>query len=162
MAFDERPALDVLKEDMGELLARDLQRAAGVIFAGFPVAGSDTGDYLVRNLVAIDRRRGWIAVAEQVVSGDTLIFCRRDPASALADLKRMLEEVKRRTGGRPPRAGLYFTCVARGPNLFGEEGRELALIRAALGDFPLAGFFGNGEIANDRLYGYTGVLDLFL
>ena len=32
----------------------------------------------------------------------------------------------------------------------------------ALGAFPLAGFFGNGEIAHDRLYGYTGVLALFL
>lgn len=161
MAIDERPALDVLKEDMGELLARDLRRAAGAIFAGFPVAGSDTGDYLVRNLVAIDPPRGWIAVAEQVAMGDAIIFCRRDPASALADLERMLADVKRRAGG-PPKAGLYFTCIARGPNLFGEGGRELAAIRAALGEFPLAGFFGNGEIASDRIYGYTGVLALFL
>jgi NADH:ubiquinone oxidoreductase subunit 2 (subunit N) len=26
---------------------------------------------------------------------------------------------------------------------------------------PLAGFFGNGEVSHDRLYGYTGVLLLF-
>ena len=32
----------------------------------------------------------------------------------------------------------------------------------ALGDFPLVGFFANGEICNNRLYGYTGVLALFL
>ena len=31
-----------------------------------------------------------------------------------------------------------------------------------LGDFPIAGFFANGEICNDRLYGYTGVLTLFV
>jgi small ligand-binding sensory domain FIST len=61
-----------------------------------------------------------------------------------------------------PRAGLYFSCVARGPNLFQEPSRELVMIRDAFGDFPLAGFFGNGEIANDRIYGYTGVLALFL
>jgi small ligand-binding sensory domain FIST len=36
------------------------------------------------------------------------------------------------------------------------------MIQDTLGDFPLAGFFGNGEIAHDRLYGYTGVLALFL
>ena len=31
-----------------------------------------------------------------------------------------------------------------------------------LGDIPIAGFFGNGEIAHHRLYGYTGVLTVFL
>ena len=34
--------------------------------------------------------------------------------------------------------------------------------RKALGDFPLVGFFCNGEISHNRLYGYTGVLTLFL
>ena len=34
--------------------------------------------------------------------------------------------------------------------------------RDELGDFPLVGFFANGEISNNRLYGYTGVLTLFL
>jgi small ligand-binding sensory domain FIST len=161
LTIDERPALDVLKEDIGELLSRDLQRLAGLVFAGFPVAGSDTGDYLVRNLVAIDVQRGWLAVAQTVAPGDRVLFCRRDPASAAADLERMLGDVKRRAPA-VPRAGLYFSCVARGPNLFGEAGRELATIRKALGDFPLAGFFGNGEIAHDRVYGYTGVLALFM
>jgi small ligand-binding sensory domain FIST len=160
IAIDDRPALEVLKEDIGELLARDLRRLGGVVFAAFPVAGSDTGDYLVRNLVAIDPRRGWVAVAQAVAPGDAILFCRRDPASALHDLDRMLRQVKARAGG-PPKAGLYFSCVARGPSLFGEAGREIGMIRDALGDFPLAGFFGNGEIANDRLYGYTGVLALF-
>ncbi|HYM02357.1 MAG TPA: FIST C-terminal domain-containing protein, partial [Stellaceae bacterium] len=134
---------------------------AGLIFAGFPVAGSDTGDYLVRNIVAIDVERQWLAIAHEVAPGDSLLFCRRDPVSAAADLERMLSDLKRRAGAAP-RAGLYFSCVARGPNLFREPTRELSMIRDAFGNFPLAGFFGNGEIAHDRLYGYTGVLALFL
>jgi small ligand-binding sensory domain FIST len=161
MEIDERPALEVFKEDIGELLARDLRKVSGRIFAGIPVRGSDTGDYLVRNLLAIDAERGWIAIAERMAPGDSILFCRRDAASALEDLKRMLESLKRRTP-QPPKAGLYFSCVARGPNLFGDDSEELRTIKDALGDFPLAGFFGNGEIANDRLYGYTGVLALFL
>jgi small ligand-binding sensory domain FIST len=28
-------------------------------------------------------------------------------------------------------------------------------------ELPLVGFFCNGEISHDRLYGYTGVLTLF-
>jgi small ligand-binding sensory domain FIST len=35
-------------------------------------------------------------------------------------------------------------------------------LRRELGEFPLAGMFCNGEISNDRLYGYTGVLALFV
>jgi small ligand-binding sensory domain FIST len=161
MAIDDRPALEVFKGDIGELLSRDLRRVAGMIFAGFPVRGSDTGDYLVRNLVAIDVPRQWLAVAQAVSPGDHVLFCRRDPTSAIADLERMLRDLKRRANGTP-RAGLYFSCIARGPNLFGRDSQELAMIRDILGDFPLAGFFGNGEIAHDRLYGYTGVLALFL
>jgi small ligand-binding sensory domain FIST len=36
------------------------------------------------------------------------------------------------------------------------------LIRETFGDMPLTGFFANGEISNNRLYGYTGVLTLLL
>ena len=72
----------------------------------------------------------------------------------------MLRELKRALTG-PPRAGLYHSCLARGPNLFGPDSRELELIERELGSFPLAGFFGNGEISHDRVYGYTGVLTVF-
>ena len=61
-----------------------------------------------------------------------------------------------------PKGGLYFSCVARGPHMFGAPGKEMALIMERLGDVPLIGFYGNGEISNARLYGYTGVLALFL
>jgi small ligand-binding sensory domain FIST len=60
-----------------------------------------------------------------------------------------------------PKAALYHACVGRGESMFGERGAELRLIREHLGDIPLVGFFANGEIARDRLYGYTGVLTIF-
>lgn len=159
--LDGRPALDVFKEDIGEVLARDLSRVGGYIFVGLPVAGSDTGDYLVRNLVALDPRNGMLAVADTVSTGQSLMFCRRDAQSAQQDLLRMLGEI-RGSLVRPPRAGVYHSCIARGVNLFGSDSRELKLIEQELGAFPLVGFFGNGEISHDRLYGYTGVLTLFL
>jgi small ligand-binding sensory domain FIST len=162
LEIDGRPALDVFKEDIGELLARDLRRLGGLIFAAFPVRGTDTGDYLVRNLVAIDPANKAISIAGEFAEGDAVLFTRRDPPSAEKDLRRMLADVKRRCGTASPRGGLYFSCVARGPNLFGQDSEELRMVRDALGDFPLAGFFANGEICNDRLYGYTGVLTVFL
>ena len=41
------------------------------------------------------------------------------------------------------------------------DSAELVMIKETLGDFPLVGFFANGEISNDQLYGYTGVLTVF-
>ena len=79
----------------------------------------------------------------------------------MKDLKRMVADVKRRTD-TAPRAALYYSCVSRGPNLFGQDSVELTTIADVLGDVPLIGFFANGEISNNRLYGYTGVLSLIL
>ncbi len=161
IGLDGQEALSIFKDDVGELLSRDLSRAAGYIHAAFPIEGSDTGDYVVRNLIGIDAERGWLAVGEEINAGDRVMFVRRDPKSAEDDMLAMLKGLKKRLPG-PPRGGLYFSCVARGPNMFGQENKEASLIRDVLGDFPLAGFFGNGEISNNRLYGYTGVLALFL
>jgi small ligand-binding sensory domain FIST len=159
--IDNRPALEVFKEDIGDVLARRLERVGGYIHVAFPVAGSDTGDYVVRNLMGIDPQRGWIAIGDEASVGASLMFVRRDRDAAERDLVRMLSGLKRRLPG-PPRAGLYFSCIARGPNLFGPDSAEVAILRRELGDFPLAGMFCNGEICNDRLYGYTGVLALFV
>ena len=159
--IEGRPALEVFKEDIGELLARDLKRIAGYIHVAFPIAGTDTGDYLVRDLMSLDPSRQWIAVGDPVEAGQPVMFCRRDHDAARRDLKRMLDDLKGRIDG-PPRAALYHACIARGENLFGGDSEELKMIREALGDLPLVGFYANGEISNNRLYGYTGVLSVFL
>ena len=161
MGLNGEPAMSVLKLDVGELLARDIKKVAGNIHAAFPVMGSDIGDYVVRNIQGIDLERGWLALGGSVQNGDQLIFVRRDPAGAEEDLVRMVSGLMDRLPA-PARGGLYFSCVARGPNLFGTEGREIEIIGEITKDIPLVGFFGQGEISNNRLYGYTGVLALFL
>jgi small ligand-binding sensory domain FIST len=160
--LDGRPALDVLIEEIGPELASDLQRIGGIIFAAIPVAGSDTADYTVRNLVGIDPQHKVVAIADSISEGDPVLFCRRDRDSAVDDMRRMTDDLKRRVGNRAIRGGLYISCAARGPNQFAEPERETDIIRETLGDFPMAGFFANGEISRDRIYAYTGVLTLFL
>ena len=159
--IDDRPALDVFFEDIGEILARDLNRIAGYVFAGLPLPGSDTGDYLVRNLVGVDTKNRLLAIGDVVEDGQSILFCRRDGKTAWEDLQRMLDKLQSRLE-QLPRGGVYYSCLGRGQNLFGSNSEELLAIRKKLGDFPLAGFFANGEISHDRLYGYTGVLALFL
>lgn len=157
--LDGRPALDVFKEAIGEVLARDLRRAAQFIHAGLPVRGSDRGDYMVRNLVGIDPKNGLLAIGDVVEAGDELVFCKRDSESARQDLARILGELKAAVPA--PRGALYYSCLGRGEHMFGRRGAELEQVREALGEVPLVGFFCNGEISHDRLYGYTGVLTLF-
>jgi small ligand-binding sensory domain FIST len=56
---------------------------------------------------------------------------------------------------------IYVSCAGRGGPHFGGPSAEMQIIRRALGDVPLVGFFAGGEIARSHLYGYTGVLTVF-
>ena len=159
--IDGRPALTHLIELVEGHFGGRAEEAWPLIHPAFPLPGRDRDDYLVRNLVGMDPARGLIAVGELVEPGRKILFCRRDSEGARHDLDRMLEDVSVRAAGRA-KAGLYVSCVARGPNLFGPEGAELKRISAALGHIPLVGFYAGGEISGERLYGYTGVLSLFV
>lgn len=164
--LDGGTALGALEQDLGiELDEEEFANAVAQIHVAIMVEGSDTGDYMVRNLMGIEPENGWLAIGDMPEPGQHLMFCRRDAASADKDLQRMLGELRKRAEriapGAEPRAGLYHSCLARGPNLFGYAAHEVELIAGEFGDFPLIGFFGNGEISHDRLYGYTGVLTLF-
>jgi small ligand-binding sensory domain FIST len=66
------------------------------------------------------------------------------------------------TPAREIAGALYVSCSGRGGPHFGAPSAELQLVRHALGDVPLIGFFAGGEIAHRQLHGYTGVLTVFL
>lgn len=181
--LDGRPALDVLLADLGVDEAVRTTRDGAALMRALPaervragllvgLSGGDEpsrgtrpgfGDYLVRNLVGIDPHNRLVAIAALPQEGDRAVFCTRDARAARADLVRACTELREEleTDGLEIRGGVYVSCVARGRSLFGAPGAEVGLIQAQLGEFPLVGFFANGEIAQHRLYGYTGVLTLF-
>ena len=64
--------------------------------------------------------------------------------------------------GRRICGAIYVSCSGRGGPHFGGPSAELQIVRHALGDVPLVGFFAGGEIAHHHLYGYTGVLTVFV
>ena len=141
----------------------------GDAHAAFPVSGTDQKDFLVRNIMAIDPDTGVMAVAERFEDGQQMMFVHRDDETVRSDLAATLVALQKRIvherGEFKPRAALYVSCVARTSVSFGNDkqpGGEMALIREVLGDLPITGFYANGEISNNRLYGYTGVLTLFL
>ncbi len=121
-------------------------------------------DYQVRNVVGIDPEQRILALGAQVNRGDQIVFCTRDFDAAHADLIRICAELRDEVEeqGLHMLGAHYVSCTGRGGPLFGSAGAELAVIRHNLGDVPLVGFYANGEIAGDKLYGYTGVLSLFV
>ena len=158
-----RPAQEVLKEAVGEVLWRDPQRLGNYIFVGLPTAAADGGeDYMVRNLLGLDSEGQAIAVGDLMEQHRQLRFCRRDGNAAREDMVAMLQRLRQQVGERTIRGGIYISCIGRGRRQFGDNSEELKLISRELGEFPLAGFFANGEFYQGRLYSYTGVLTLFL
>ncbi len=146
--------------------------------------GNFGDDVIVRHIIGLDPTRRGVAVADKVEEGMQLAFCRRDVQAARADLTRICAEIREElepqeqaletaaalsaseaeAAPHPARriaGAIYVSCAGRGGPHFGAPGAELQIVRRALGDVPLVGFFAGGEIARDRLYGYTGVLTVF-
>jgi len=149
-----------------------------------PRTGHFAGDVIVRHIVGLDPRRRGVAVADRPTVGMRLAFCQRHAQAARADLVRICAEIReeleprelsRETAGalaapaaaaapHPARriaGAVYVSCAGRGGPFFGGPSAELQILRHALGDVPLVGFFASGEIAGHRLYSYTGVLTVF-
>lgn len=159
-SLDGSPALAVLRDELEGASARG-EPPAGQVHAAILRPGSDRPDYMVRHIMGSDARQGTLIIAEHLSIGDRLMFVRRDPASAERDLAAMVVGLRQRLS-RAPRGAVYFSCIARGSAMFGAPGREVGIVREHLGDIPVVGMFCNGEIFNDRVYGYTGVLVAFL
>jgi len=147
--------------------------------------GSFGSDTRVRHLIGLDPGRRGIAIAEVAEVGTPLSFCERHVEAARRDLVRICAEVRdevepqelplasavaRRDAsagdaghavGNGIAGAIYVSCSGRGGAHFGAPSAELAIVRHALGDVPLVGFFAAGEIAHGNLYGYTGVLTVF-
>jgi small ligand-binding sensory domain FIST len=168
-AIAGRPALEVLRDAIRTVPDGPRRVSRAGIFAGLAMDPAksplERGDFLVRNLAGVDRESGTVAVAGDVRIGQTIQFQIRDAEAARADLAAMLDRVRRALGGRRPGFGLYANCAGRGRGLFGVPDHDTRLIRARLGAFPLAGFFGNGELAPvggaNFFHTYTGALVVF-
>lgn len=164
-----RPAMDILKEAVLSLDNPEERIRRAGIFAGLAMDPAksplERGDFLVRDLVGADQSSGAIAVPEPVKIGQTIQFQIRDAEASRDDLGSTLQSMAARLGGRPPAFGCYFNCAGRGQGLFGVADHDVTLIREQLGEFPLAGFFGNGEFAPigrcNFFHTYTGALVVF-
>ena len=146
--------------------------------------GQFGAEVVVRHIIGLDPARKGIAIADLPVVGMKLAFCERNAKAARADLIRICAEIREElepeemtlqtasalnapeaeSAPHPARriaGAIYVSCSGRGGPHFGSPSAELQIVRRALGDVPLVGFFAGGEIARHQLYGYTGVLTVF-
>jgi small ligand-binding sensory domain FIST len=180
---DPREVLPQIRQTLVGLVDPD-ERADG---APRSFRGSFGDDTRVRHLIGLDPAQGGIAIGDHAPEGEQLAFCQRNTEAARRDLVRICAEIRDELEtealpaattsattakathaaepAQPPLGAIagavYVSCSGRGGPHFGAPSAELAVVRHALGDVPLVGFFAAGEIARHHLYGYTGVLTVF-
>lgn len=178
-AIDDRPALDVLLDELGIPSNEGRPRSGREIMASLPKdrlrggllvelghTATLPGEQIpgrVRNLLGIDTVDGCIAIAGQADEGASLRFCTRDAGSAKADVIRMCTQIRESVEerGEVLRGAVYVSCLARGEHLFGRAGIETEWVQHYLGVSALVGFHANGEIHASRLHAYSAVLMAF-
>ncbi len=168
--LDGEVAYEVLKKRIPNGLLEDPMDILRLLFVAFPPDPDQTeisgSDYLVRNLIGVDQKSGYVAVPQNVKEGQIVGFTLRNPEMAREDLKQMLGRISsNHSSDNIFKFGLYFNCCARGSSIYGHPGIDTAYITNVLGDVPFVGFFGNSEFApiqnKNHLFTYTGVLVLF-
>ena len=165
-------------------LAGMAQPPTGSDSAAVRKTGNFGSDVLVRHIIGLDPGRQAIAIGDHVNLGAQLTFCQRNVQAARMDLTRICAEIREElepeeileplvagempddqsATARPARhitGAIYVSCTGRGGPHFGGSSAEMQIVRRALGDVPLVGFFAAGEVAHHHLYAYTGVLTVF-
>jgi small ligand-binding sensory domain FIST len=165
MEVNHQPPLRYLGELVESMSDYDRQLMRTALFLGLQVdepEQENTGhDFLIRNLVGIDYQRGVLAVSAPLTVGQRVQFHLRDKATSSEDLHHQLNA---RRAQPAPAGALLFSCLGRGRRLYGEPHYDSRVFHQVLGDLPLAGFFGNGEIGPvgsvTHLHGYTSAFAL--
>jgi len=167
--LDGQPAVEVLDQVFTRLDEREQQ-----IFQLSPMLGiamdSDRtdfgpGDFLIRNLVGLDRSHGVLAVAAMLETDTMVQFHIRDAAASAHDLAGVLTRHRMGDSGNRALGALLFSCLGRGRQFYGAADHDTELFREHFGDIALGGFFCSGEIGpvhgRTFLHGYTSSFGLF-
>ena len=119
------------------------------------------GDFLIHNIIGVDRQSGAITFAGHARVGATVQFHVRDAATADEDLREMLMSYR----DSDVRGVLLFGCNGRGTQMWPDPGHDVGVLRELLGNVPVAGFFCGGELGpiggKNFVHGFTASIALF-
>ncbi|UCC29700.1 MAG: FIST C-terminal domain-containing protein [Phycisphaerales bacterium] len=160
-----RAALEQLQNVLARLSREDERLVKQSLFVGRVIDEYKDrftrGDFLIHNIIGVDRHSGAVAISGHARIGATVQFHVRDAASADEDLRKMLSP-HADTGIR---GALLFGCNGRGTQMWPEPGHDVGVLRELLGDVPVAGFFCGGEFGPiggaNFIHGFTASIALF-
>jgi len=159
-------ALDSVYQELSELEQALFSQSPHI---GVAIDGEQTnpgwGDFLIRNIIGIDRQHKVVAVGALLEKGQKVQFHIRDASSSAEDINRLLQRYASTPRPTEPSGALLFSCLGRGQRFYGIPNHDSGVFRSALGDLALGGFFCNGEIGpvhgRTQLHGYTSSFGLF-
>ncbi len=166
---DGRSAITVMQELYERASDSDRALMSSSLFLGVVMdelkEDYKTGDFLIRNLLGVQRETGGLYIGAMLREHQTVQFHLRDAEAAREDLQAMLSQYVSGGTQAKPTGALLFSCVGRGEYLYGHPDHDTGLLRDYLGIVPLGGFFCNGEIGpvdnTTYLHGYTSSFALF-
>lgn len=135
----------------------------------------EDGEYNLASLIACDEGAETVTLAKVLNEQQWLCWAIRDERAAAENFKstanilgntlNKLSDASVSGASSPPDFGLLFSCLGRGPYLYGGQDRDLLILRELYPNMPFIGFYGNGEIApingRNELLQYSAVLGLF-
>ena len=165
-----RPILEVLRDTLEGMSQNEQQKARGNIFIGLVLdeykASFSAGDFLVRNLAAIDPKTGAVAIATPLRIGQNLQFQIRDASTASTHFEQHLREKAAELAGRTIYGSCLCDCIGRGTSLYGVPDHDVGIIHDIYPGLPIVGLFCNGEFGPSKnrtlLHGYAASFGLFV
>ena len=169
LEVEGRPPLEMLEEMVDSLNEYDRKLLRTSLFLGIEMDplkdDPGQGDFLIRNLIGVDRETGTLMVGAMLREGQLVQFHLRDKVLSSEDLKFMLTRYQSREGWRDAKGALLFSCLGRGEYLYGAPNHDSDMFKTQVGNIPLGGFFCNGEIGPvgqaTFLHGYTSSFGIF-
>ncbi len=167
--LDGEPPVEVLQELHASLNEYDQNLLQTSLFLGIemdPLKDEPKqGDFLIRNIMGVDRETGALAVGAMLREGQLVQFHLRDKIMSAEDLDMMLTRYHFNENAEKAKGALLFSCLGRGQYLYGTPNHDTDLFKEKLGPIPLGGFFCNGEIGpvgnTTFLHGYTSSFGIF-
>ena len=167
--LEGKPPLEVLQGMVPALPQRDKELLGHSLFLGVVmdelIDNPSQGDFLIRNVVGMDKDTGGLAIGEMLKEGQLVQFHLRDAETSRDDLQAVLTRYATNHQENDIPGALLFSCLGRGQFLYGKANHDTDMFRDKLGEIPLGGFFCNGEIGpvsgTTFLHGYTSSFGLF-
>lgn len=172
--LDGQPPLVVLESIFDSLNPRDQELVQHSLFLGIAGDGAKEnlgpGDFLIRNIMAADPKKGTLAIGNLLRVGQTVQFHLRDAQTSHDDLEEVLSNYSSRSSALirkdPSSVGvLLFSCLGRGSYLYKVPNHDTDLFQKFVGQYPVSGFFCNGEVgpvgSTTYVHGYTSCFALF-